>query len=165
MNKTCTKCSINKNGEEFYKCPTTNDGLHVYCKKCISIISKEWRQDNPEKAKEHRKKYATESSDKIKETNKKWMSRNMDKIKSTKLKKAYGITIEQYKEMLHNQNNSCHICSRSQLDLTKSLAVDHNHKTGKVRGLLCSDCNIGLGCFKDNLKFLEIAISYIKLNS
>jgi hypothetical protein len=63
--------------------------------------------------------------------------------------------------MLLNQNNKCAICGRDKSEFKKRFAVDHNHKTGEIRGLLCVNCNHGLGTFKDNTIFLNNAIKYL----
>ena len=77
--------------------------------------------------------------------------------RNRQLKRKYGIGVEEYNRLLLAQNNQCAIC------LTKSgtLHVDHDHETGQVRGLLCYNCNMGLGRFKDSSKFLNAAVSYL----
>ena len=75
------------------------------------------------------------------------------------LMRKYGITIEQYDRMSMDQNNVCRICSQPQTDY--KLAVDHDHKTGEIRGLLCQNCNTGLGKFQDNIQLLQNAIDYL----
>ena len=77
------------------------------------------------------------------------------------LRNNYGITVEDYKEILELQNNVCAICYKI-CDTFTRLSVDHDHNTGKVRGLLCSDCNRGLGFFKENADILESATRYLK---
>lgn len=81
--------------------------------------------------------------------------KNLDKMYRTK----YNISLEDYKSMSIAQNNRCIICGRTS---KKRLVVDHDHKTGAVRGLLCNYCNTGLGSFMDNISFLESAIQYLK---
>ena len=71
----------------------------------------------------------------------------------------YGITLREYNNMLVKQNGVCAICEQS---CTKELAVDHDHCTGKVRGLLCKNCNLGLGHFLDNTSYLNSAIKYLE---
>jgi hypothetical protein len=63
---------------------------------------------------------------------------------------------------LIEQKYSCAICKISASELDRELSVDHDHATDKVRGLLCSPCNIGLGIFQDNIEFLQEAIKYLK---
>jgi DNA-directed RNA polymerase subunit RPC12/RpoP len=64
-----------------------------------------------------------------------------DKSRASHLKRLYGITIQQYDEMLTNQDQRCAICTRHAEEFKTRLAVDHNHITGEIRGLLCSYCN------------------------
>ncbi len=63
--------------------------------------------------------------------------------------------------MFEEQDGCCAICKRHQSEFTKSLFIDHCHKTNKVRGLLCHNCNIGLGSFKDNIELMKNGINYL----
>ena len=74
---------------------------------------------------------------------------------------VYGITIEQYGEMLEAQGGVCAIC-REPCPSGKNLAVDHCHETGAVRGLLCARCNSGIGQFLDSPDRLRAAIGYLE---
>ena len=84
--------------------------------------------------------------------------------KNRKLLQKYSITLEQYEEMLQKQGNRCWICGRHKSEFQRPLHVDHNHTTGKVRGLLCGVCNRGLGSFGDSISRLERAIYYLETN-
>lgn len=75
------------------------------------------------------------------------------------LKTAYGMTSDAMLTMLDEQNHSCLICGKLIIDKPH---VDHNHVTGHVRGLLCNNCNLGLGMFKDNPNYLRTAASYLE---
>lgn len=75
------------------------------------------------------------------------------------LKNKYNLTWEEYEEMFEEQNGVCAICKGTEEG--RMLAVDHNHTTGEVRGLLCGSCNRALGLFKDDPKLLEIAKEYV----
>lgn len=77
-------------------------------------------------------------------------------VRRYRLKVKYGITLEEYEAMKKAQKGKCLICYRK-----KKLAVDHNHKDGKIRGLLCVNCNMGLGLFEDNQILLLRAIDYL----
>lgn len=79
---------------------------------------------------------------------------------NTYLIKTYGINLYDYHDLLKKQDGSCFICRKKVSN--KRLVVDHCHKTGIVRGLLCSKCNTGLGSFGDNTDSLERAIFYLK---
>jgi len=85
--------------------------------------------------------------------------------KNHKLKKAYGITLDEYNKLLLKQKNKCSICeidnNGKYRNKARAFAVDHCHNTNKIRGLLCSDCNIAIGLLKDNTKYLQSAINYL----
>lgn len=76
------------------------------------------------------------------------------------LKSNYGLTLEKFEEMIEDQDGCCLICGEA-----KKLVVDHDHETGKVRGLLCSPCNTGIGHFKDDVDRMLSAIDYLTTNS
>lgn len=83
--------------------------------------------------------------------------------RSYNLKKNHNITSEEYNKMFVKQNKLCGICQKDLTILKKNnVHLDHCHKTGKIRGILCLNCNFGLGSFKDNEEFLEKAIQYLK---
>lgn len=77
------------------------------------------------------------------------------------LKKRYGITVKDYNNLFEIQKGCCAICRKHQSQLKVSLAVDHDHSNGIIRGLLCYNCNSGLGRFKDNTDLLINAIKYL----
>lgn len=88
---------------------------------------------------------------------------NKDNQRGWMLKHKYNITIETYKKLHDAQKGLCAICLNPEQSIHRIfLAVDHDHKTGKIRGLLCDKCNRGLGQFKDNIEILEQAIKYLK---
>lgn len=101
--------------------------------------------------------------DKRLEYQRKHWRENRDRYSALKKFYAYGITPEQYADMLSQQEERCAICQRD-LDLGRDTCVDHCHKTGIVRGILCSNCNYGLGQFKDNQDVLREAIKYLDKN-
>lgn len=76
------------------------------------------------------------------------------------LKKKYGLTLDQFDELLASQHGACAICLREQVGMR--LHIDHDHSTGKIRGLLCSNCNTGLGMFGDSVDGLIAAIQYLE---
>ena len=82
--------------------------------------------------------------------------------RKSKFKRQYGISIEQYDSMLANQNNGCALCGTEKpSNRTKYFSVDHCHLTGKIRGLLCTKCNRGLGFFNDRPELLRAAAVYL----
>jgi len=95
---------------------------------------------------------------------KKWRVANPEKARNSELKRRFGISLETYNEILESQNGTCSICKQKCLTYD-NLSVDHCHKTGRMRGLLCSQCNKGLGHFKDCPQLLEKAIAYLMFNN
>lgn len=97
---------------------------------------------------------------------KRWEDRNPEKAHASRhrrhLRSTYGITPEQYQQMLIAQGNVCAICKQPSDIL---LVVDHDHDTDTVRGLLCGPCNRGLGLFRDSPTVLEAASRYLRCHS
>jgi len=114
------------------------------------------------------RKYAAKHKDKRRAYQQVWQAANKEarreRCRANTLKKDYGITVEQYDAMLAAQNGRCALCRTDKVGdgrWNKRLAVDHDHVTGVVRGLLCSKCNIGLGAFGDNESTLAAAAHYV----
>jgi hypothetical protein len=78
------------------------------------------------------------------------------------LRNNFGIGVKDYESMLVGQSHSCAICRRHESEFSKRLAVDHCHKTGKIRGLLCMFCNTALGKYDDNIALMKAAIEYME---
>lgn len=135
----CNVCGQEKLVENFPKSSDRSRGFRQPCKICLQ-----------EKRRNKRKV----------ETSEEFFIR-----KNNKLKKKYNITIEDFQIMLKNQNNKCLICDSllEIKDLNSNYPhVDHDHSTGKVRGILCMNCNLGLGYFNDSIKLLNKAIIYLQ---
>jgi len=84
-----------------------------------------------------------------------------ERVHNNFLRSRYGITLQDYNNMFKEQGGCCAICGKHQTDTAKRLYVDHCHTSGKVRQLLCQQCNSMLGFAKDNTRTLEAAIKYI----
>ena len=117
----------------------------------LKTYNKTWYSKNKDKAKANHKKWFDKNPEHAKEIKRRW-----------KLEKRFGITIEAYDALLQAQNYKCVICFKPQAELTKALCVDHNHSTGKIRGLLCHNCNNGLGLYYDSPANLRCAANYIE---
>lgn len=142
-------------------------------KKSVNERSKRWRElnpgnpwakANPEKYKESKlksdKKYYNSNREALLASKRDYYHNRNGKIKTRAwfLKNKYNLTLEQYDLMLAAQDGKCRICACIS---TTNLHVDHDHATGKVRGLLCSSCNTMIGLAKENPKILEGAIEYL----
>ena len=118
-----------------------------------------------EKTLARRARYRAKNREKIRAYGRQW-KKNNPTTSNESYKRLYGITEEDYLRMLKEQNEVCKICLKPETakakDKVKRLSVDHCHTTGKVRGLLCDNCNKALGCFKDSISNLENAIKYLK---
>lgn len=151
--KSCTKCYQFLPFDDFDKRASFKFGLHSWCKICRGKV-------NSKSAKKLYQKW--DSLDEEGKLNS--ISRN------SYLVSHYGITLEEYSKMLEDCGGVCYICNQPETSInrhgdTKPLHIDHDHKTGKIRGLLCSSCNKGLGFFKDNEELLKAAIEYLRVNS
>lgn len=115
-------------------------------------ISRQYYLKNIEKSKEYAKNYRLN---------------HLYEEKIGRVKREFGLSPEQYLAIVKSQNNECAICGKTGTIFQKghskanSLCIDHNHKTKKVRGLLCSNCNIGIGNLKDDVDILKKAINYL----
>ena len=102
----------------------------------------------------------------MKAARKRWNANNPDKVRAQQLRtqmRKYGITPQEYDALLEKQEGKCAICKET-CAVYGRLCVDHDHTTGKIRGLLCNHCNTGLGKFKDKVELLDVAIEYLKRN-
>ena len=145
LHKVCSKCKINKPLlTNFYNDKSRSDGFAYQCKKCQNSAHGE--QDRSEYLTGYYKNNKPKAS---------------ASTRARHLKVKYGITPEKYAELLFLQGGVCTIC-KGPGKAYKKLCVDHNHETGKIRGLLCNTCNAGLGQFSDNIELLQLAIDYLR---
>lgn len=125
-------------------------------------MAKKWKLKNKEKMKKYFREYRKKNPEKNRETRKKYYQKYKNsKILSYDLNKKYGITLLEYQILLKKQGKVCAICLKK-CEHKERLSVDHDHKTGIVRGLLCDSCNNGISRFQDNINLLKNAIKYLK---
>lgn len=136
--KYCPKCKKIKLLEEFNK---SNGDFSPHCTLCCRELSKKYY--NPKKNSE---KY----------------NDNKDAVRDDRLKRKFGITLNEYNEKLFSQEEQCAICGKSVENNGKALAVDHNHNTGEVRGLLCNNCNVAVGFVDENIDIARKMIKYLE---
>lgn len=161
--KTCTKCNEEKSLEEFHRCSATKDGHQRWCKACVSAYN---RKRNAERSQEGRDQLAAQgrgyyAAHREKINTRRRRNRDKDRQAGHILKSTYGITLEDYGAILESQGRTCAICGRTPEENGKRLAVDHDHETGEVRGLLCVVCNIGIGMFQDSPEICNLAAQYL----
>lgn len=132
--KRCPQCEEVKDTSMFYRNRSYTDGCSSYCKVCQNKRTAEYARKN-------RSKIAD---------------------KDYQLRQRYGITRSKYDEMLASQRGLCAICGNDGCPTGRRMSVDHDHDTGQVRGLLCSNCNTGIGKLGDSVERLQSAIEYLK---
>lgn len=113
--KVCGKCEEEKSLTNFYNHRLSPDGKQTTCKVCMNKQTRKYYGENKEKV-----DY---------------------KSRAANLKRLYGISLDQYNEMLKKQHGCCAICDRHRDEFDRHFSVDHNHVTGEIRGLLCTYCN------------------------
>jgi len=118
-----------------------------------------WRKANPDKV----KAYYENNKELVNSRSKEWYESNKDRVKHLNLQRDFKISLEDYNNLMDKQDDCCGICKRHKSEFKIKFAVDHNHDTGKVRGLLCGSCNNGLGRFKDSVDLLSNAIKYLEI--
>jgi hypothetical protein len=151
-NKTCAKCLENKPITSFYKNPRMADGLYSACGACTSRLGGEWSKRNPEKRNRYQRN---------------WRKNHPEKARARDLrhdlKRSCGLTMEQFAQKLEAQNGRCVICGSTKSSSgNKRFCSDHDHKTNKLRGLLCIKCNRGLGLLGDSVAVLIRALQYLQ---
>lgn len=144
MKRQCTKCKKRQARTEFHKNKRGRDGLQPWCKTCQRAASRAYIRCNREKIVDRMRQWRAANP----EQNKAFARRH-------RAKKNYGLSLEDYDLLV---TSPCAICGKK----TKRQHLDHCHAAGHVRGVLCSNCNAGLGMFMDDPTLLQLAIQYLK---
>ena len=152
-----------RNGALALLCECHNEpiGKNGICRGKAREAARRYRAKHPEKAREFRTRHYWANREKRRAENKAYYAVTYDKRRDTDLKKKYGITLDDYNAMLEAQGGVCAICGNT-CTTGKSLAVDHCHATGRVRGLLCGVCNRVLGYMKDDVALFRRAAEYLE---
>ena len=146
--KKCSLCKTTKPFSNFYKSKQKWDGYDTWCKKCKLLANQKYVK-NPEIA-ERKRKYR-----------KLYNFNTKERQRINRMKHLYGITFEEYEKMFSKQEGKCKICNKK-LERNKRSHIDHCHISKRVRGLLCNNCNSGLGNFMDDVSILSQAIKYLQ---
>lgn len=134
----CKSCDTIKKKQEFHKDTSSKRGHAYYCKECANSKSRNWTANNG-----HTERYRKA----------KWNSY---------YKFKYNLSLEDRNKLLQDQQYKCVICGTILNSSGTHTHTDHDHTTGKIRGLLCTNCNRGLGSFHDNIEHLKKAIMYLE---
>lgn len=152
----CKKCNLIKRLNEFTKNNASKTGLRAACRRCTREYSREYYKTHKERARLLAKK-------------RRLLNKGKPSYKLQRsnyfFKRTYGLTLEQVKQIFRQQKGKCSICKkrmRMRGNGGKRAHIDHDHKNGKIRGMICDICNRGLGFFQDNTKILKSAIRYLR---
>ncbi len=143
--KLCPTCKTAKSRDEFGPNRSKRDGLASLCRYCANAATKRYQARN---------KTIT------KERSRLWNRQHKEVGQDSRLRREYGISLATYKALVQQQNNQCAICKQVPYD--NKLHIDHNHKTGVIRELLCGLCNRALGLLRDNPLLLDAAATYLR---
>jgi hypothetical protein len=127
----------------------------------------EWRARNPEKVRESNRKQRQKPGAKERNYAKtvEWRKANADKVRKQQIRHKYGLSGDQFDAMLQAQNWCCAICGTQLRFGLGGLTVDHCHTTGRVRGILCTQCNTGVGMFRENPATFTRALAYLEAHA
>lgn len=168
--KTCRLCTVQHPLEMFFRDRTKPDGRRPRCKPCDALQAKRYREENVEKVRASIANWAKRNPHVARETTARYRAKNRTVGRKTHLSR-YGITIEEYERLAELQDNLCAICGcpetrkNPHTGQARHLSVDHDHKTGKVRALLCSPCNSALGHLRDDADRALAALIYLEEHS
>lgn len=158
LNKTCKNCKKTSEQTQFWQS----------CKRMCIDCKKEQNRKYTERVDYNRTHY-NKNKEEIRDKKKqyyhsmKYYDKNKQAWRENQLKVKYGINSREYNEILQEQESMCKICKKPHgEEKKKRLHVDHCHTTGKIRGLLCGNCNTGIGLFNDSKELLSLAIEYLK---
>lgn len=181
--KRCSKCSTFKDTSEFHKWSKGQDGLKLQCKSCVrnyDQLEDDPKRKMPRKVNENGQINCRNCGGYFDESEMRDLKKNAKTqtycqscypiVYRMRLVAKYGITNEQYEDMLEQQNYSCKICGGKETTFRKRLSIDHDHSCcagegscGKcIRGLLCHHCNAALGNVRDNIQTLQSMIGYLQ---
>ena len=162
--KTCVRCGSQER---------TTDGRR--CRPCLGAYGKAWRANNIDRCRavdakkeqspkyvQMRAQYRKAHKTQMTAYGENYWRRNRDAIRSKRLMREYGISLDDYREMLKSQAGLCAICKTDKAGGAGTFHVDHCHSTGHVRGLLCRACNTAVGLFRDDAEALIEAAAYLR---
>lgn len=151
--KYCRLCDSVKPLEKFPRNKGTKDGRYAYCSSCNNNKAQKWRERNPG----HRAAYHAANRDVI-SAKKREQRKDRTYARTRNLRERHKITLEEYEAMFAAQGGKCAINLKEKI---KVLQVDHDHDTGKIRGLLCGSCNRAIGLFGDDSERAVRAALYL----
>lgn len=190
--RKCNTCGIEYPKDEFKVSGARKLQCRLCYNKAHVVYGAKYRASHREQCRERNKNWIINNPDKMKKCRSDWLARHpgynlsvmtkwyyvnhdicleqarewrkshSETMKDGRVRKAYGMTPEEHDRLFVKQDGRCAICDIDACELKKSLQVDHNHKTGKVRSLLCENCNHLIGNARENIDILSGAIGYLR---
>src|SRR5579864_622282 len=180
--RVCKKCRLPKSLREFWRNTQALDGRDSWCAACKSAATKKWRRTHAKKIAKSGKLWRKKNRDKVLATMQTYRQNHPERARQqfrnaysrrgklyrtrryfVLIAERYGVTKSQIQAQSKKQKHRCALCGRKQkCGKRRRLYVDHDHKTGKFRGLTCFSCNSMLGFAKDSIKTLQAAIHYLR---
>lgn len=160
--KRCRVCGELKPVDEFYLARGTRDGRRNDCKPCNLAAKAARNAADPASNRERARRWQQQNSERYRAKQQQYVDEGRKQAWNRKsyLKRRYGLTLEQYDEMLAAQGGVCAICRKPRPE-ERTLHIDHDHQTGKIRGLLCFRCNNALGDFDEEYELFVRAADYL----
>lgn len=164
IEKLCRKCGETKSLNEFHRVAGMRDGHRNECRDCYRGLARARYQRDPAKAIAAAKRWQQENAERL---NAYRRTRNklpevQRRQRDAYYRRTYGLSADEADEILAAQNGRCAICCRPAPDRLGSMHLDHDHRTGAIRGFLCVDCNHGLGKLRDSPDLLLRALVYLR---
>jgi hypothetical protein len=157
----CSRCKTVKATEHFHRDKRRDSGIYPYCKACSSVLQRAQRAKHSQKYNEQRRQRVLNNPQEISAIRRKWRAKNKERCADYHAKKKYRVPYGTYSQMLNAQKGKCAICKSAAPRGKGRFHFDHCHDEGHVRGLLCHNCNVGIGNFQHDVAVLEAAIQYL----
>jgi hypothetical protein len=156
--KRCKHCREEKPLDDFYTDRKARDGRRPECKSCNLARRKARYEANPRPYIERVLKWQRENPERVRANMDRFRASGKKKVADRKshLKRKYGLTLEAFDALLASQGGGCAICGKADVD-----NVDHDHVTGRVRGILCFNCNVAIGHVAEDEDRLGAAMAYL----
>jgi hypothetical protein len=161
VTKQCKVCGEVKVLDDFYRSRGMRDGFRSDCKQCNLEARRLKNAADPQPNRDRVKRWQAANRERYRAKQREYAKSGRRALANRKsyLKRKYGISVEEYERMLERQNGRCAVCRQPPTGV--SLHVDHDHESGRIRGLLCFTCNNSLGDMKDSEDRLAAAIDYL----
>ena len=144
--------------DDYYGNPSGRDGTRPECKQCTREQRRAWYRENRERELVRVRDWQVANPERVRATMDRFVAAGKRTLSNRKshLKRKYGLTLEGFDELLASQGDGCAICGKPDPD-----NVDHDHETGRVRGILCWNCNIAIGQLEDDADRARAVAEYL----